>query len=181
MSSNRWRIALHESGHAVACLALGGRCTGVVLLDDGSEGIAEICELLGDRDAFAVAAGPAAESLVDQFTVPDVAITLAVVSLDNFESLPIFESSPYLATQMARTAGTRSAHISDARRLALWAITGREDLPERWAGLVEHAHQVAAEIVRHNAAAIVRIAEQLFVSGSLAESEVKALFEGQSR
>lgn len=165
----RWTTALHESGHAVAAIALGGRCCGLVLFDDAS-GQAHLSELLSDREAFSIAAGQAAEQLAEIHAAPECSLTVAV------ETLP--QTSEFLCTQLAKGEDVHNEFVSDSRLLALWAIQGLEDQPESWAGRVAHAHRIAAEIVERNAAAIVRVAESLFVCGSLGEQEIRMLFEG---
>jgi hypothetical protein len=179
MKTERWKIALHESGHAVSAIVRGGRCDGVALLDDDS-GLCQTGELLGNRDAYCIAAGPAAERLAEEYPAPDCTPPESrTLTVDEIEQLPLFDTARLVACQMAKTADTRRKFSSDDRLLAEWAISGNESDPESWAGRVAYAHEMAAEIVRHNAATIARIAEQLFVRGSLAESEVKTLFEGK--
>lgn len=170
--SARWKTALHEAGHAVACIAMGGRCDGVVILPENA-GLAATSELLGDREVFVVAAGPAAESLVDRFGVPSM-ITQQPALLE-IERLPVFQSEPLLASQMAHATNHR--FDSDDRGLALWAITGHEDAPESWAPRVEHAKRVATEIVEKHADTIARVASLLFACGSLAREEITNLME----
>ena len=168
-TDTRWKTALHEAGHAVAAIALGGKCCGLVLFDDTS-GQAHLAELLGDREAFSIAAGQAAEQLAGNYSAPECSLMVAV------ETLP--QTSEFLVTQLAKGDDVHNEFVSDSRLLAVWAISGWEELPESWAGRVAHAHRVAAELVDRNAAAIVRVAESLFVCGSLGEQEIRTLFEG---
>jgi hypothetical protein len=175
MTSERWNTAVHESGHAVSAIVLGGRCKGLILLDDGTSGCAELEEILGNRQAYATAAGPAAERLASEYAPPEEPVKEQSVTVDNFEDAPLFESSPYLTVQLARTAETRKIHKSDNRLIAEWAIGGNEDQPETWAERVAHCHQMAAEIVERNAAKIIRVAERLFVRGCLNEREILEL------
>jgi hypothetical protein len=175
---HRWKSALHESGHGIAAIALGGKCLGLVLLDDGYSGLCQSGDLDATRTAFMVAAGPAAERLAEVVPVPDVPISESVVATDEVESLAVFTSSPLLACQMARTPETRKHFSSDDRQLALWAVTGHEDEPERWAARRYFADHVAEHVVAKNAAAIVRVATALFEKSSLSETEIKKLVDG---
>jgi hypothetical protein len=174
----RWETALHESGHAIASLTLGGKCLGLALLDDGDSGCCQSGDLDATRTAFMVACGPEAERLAESFPVPDVPIEQMIVTVDEIESLPVFETSPLLACQMVRTADTRKRFSSDDRQLALWAISGNEADPESWARRVEFARYVAEGLVTKNAETIVRVATALFTKTSLSGPEVTAIFQG---
>ncbi|MDZ4686691.1 MAG: M50 family metallopeptidase [Planctomycetaceae bacterium] len=175
MTSDRWKTSVHEAGHAVAAVVMGGRCAGLVLVDDG--GLAQNYELLGAREAYAIAAGPAAERLVEQHPAPTTSPAKSkVLTVDEIEALSVFGTAPFLACQLGRAADNRRHFDSDERTLALWAITGREDTPGSWATMLEHANRVAAEIIARNSTAVVRIAAALFVAGSLSEDEILSHF-----
>jgi len=176
MTCERWRIACHESGHCVASLALGGRCLGLVLVDGG--GICHNDELLGNREAYAIASGPSAEYLAEEFAAPDVNPETKILTVDEVELLPVFKTATWIACQLARTSDTRKHIDSDSRRIAEWAIGGHESEPDTWAGRVAFAKQMAAEIVSRNADKIVRVASALFVAGSLSENEILELLKG---
>jgi hypothetical protein len=175
---HRWKSALHESGHGVAAIALGGKCLGLVLLDAGYSGLCQSGDLDATRQAFMIAAGPAAEKLAVEHPVPDVPIEESIVTADEIESLPVFETSPLLACQLVRIPDTRKQFSSDDRQLALWAVTGHEDEPERWAARRYFADHVAGDLVSKNSAAIVAVATELFQRTSLSETEIKAQFDG---
>jgi hypothetical protein len=70
MSNDRWLTAIHESAHAVAAITLGGRCSRLVLHDDGG-GAAFIDELSPTDDAIATAAASAAEELLGNTPAPE--------------------------------------------------------------------------------------------------------------
>jgi hypothetical protein len=177
MLDSRWKTSCHEAGHAVAALELGGRALGVCLLSEGG-GLCQNDELDGTRNAFAAAAGPAAERLADEHPVPDVITDQTPVNVDELENLPVFASAPAIACQMARSPKTRRQYDHDDRIIALWAIGGTESAPDCWGRRVEFARQVAAELVERNTAAIVAIAKELFQRSSLSETEIKTLFDG---
>lgn len=177
-SDARWRTSLHEAAHGIAAIALGDRCLGLVLLDDNS-GLAQNDELLGDRQAFAVGSGPVAEKLAEQYPAPATPPAQSkLLTVDEIEALPIFQSAPGLACQLARMPDDRRHSDCDERFLALWAITGSESVPGSWAGRVEHARRMAGLIVDRNVDAILRVATALFVAGSLSETEILNHMEG---
>jgi hypothetical protein len=171
----RWLMSLHESAHGVTAIALGGRCCGAAILDDGLNGLCQTDELLGDREMWMVAAGPAAERLAAEYPIPDVEIDQTTISAEQIENLPVFATAPTIACQMARTSDMRQQYASDDRRLALWAISGHESEPDTWLRRVEFARQMAAELIERNAAAIVAVATKLFEKSSLSENEIKSL------
>lgn len=177
MKTNRWQVALHESGHAVSTIVMGGRCDGVALLDDTS-GLCQSSELLGDREAFCIASGPAAEILAEEYPAPNCTPAESrTLTVDEIESLPICKTAPFLATQLARTESDRTDGPSDDRRIALWAISSHEDQPELWARRVVRAHRIAADIVQRNATAIAAVATELYMRGSLCGPEVLSISE----
>lgn len=171
MIDPRWKTAIHESGHALAAIVLGGKCLGIVLYPDGG-GQTHFTELLGDREAFAIAAGQAAERLAQSYAAPECLPTAEI------ETVHLRESSPFLACQLSKGSDVHKEFVSDDRYIALWAIGGNESEPERWVARVAHAHRVAVQIVETNAAAIVRVAAELFVRGNLCRDEITELFEG---
>ncbi|MDZ4683783.1 MAG: M50 family metallopeptidase [Planctomycetaceae bacterium] len=178
-SDPRWLTALHEAAHAVAALALGGRALGLAILNDDS-GMAQSDELLMDRHTFAVAAGPAAEKLVEQYPAPERVITDAkLLTVDQIEALPIFASSPLMACQLARPAGDRRHCESDERVIALWVVDCHEHQPETWARRAEYAHFMGGVIVDQNADKIVRVATALYARGSLSEAEILSHLNGE--
>jgi hypothetical protein len=175
-NNDRWRIAIHESGHAVACLALNGECNGLMLHMDG--GMAFIENLFQDRHAYMVAAGPLSERLATEYEAP----SCEVVSLDEVAENPPTEGDKTFAqwTTVANISGINRGSDSDDRSLALWAIGGRESEPDTWARRVEFACMVAGEIVEKNQAAILRIGRSLFQRGALTAPEIKQLYEVQN-
>lgn len=174
MSESRWETALHEAGHCVAALALGGECRGAVVLPDGG-GYAQPIVLDSTQHAYAIAAGAVAEDLAKQHPAPDVEIGSRWLTDDEIEALPISQSAPLLARRLG--SNPRNSD-SDERTLALWAIQGRERFPHEWVSRIEHAKTMAAAIVRRNADAVVRVARALFIAGSLSEQEIINHYEG---
>lgn len=163
-TNNRWSAALHEAGHGVAAVVLAGRCSGVLL--DAAGGTAHIDDLHGDRFAFAIAAGPAAESLADLHDAPGGRVTTP----QEVASAPIPADADHdfaLACTFADLETVPRSAKSDDRLLAEWSLTGREDDPDSWPGRVRFARHVADAIVRDHADAIVRVASRLFIDGRL--------------
>jgi hypothetical protein len=74
----------------------------------------------------------------------------------------------------------RTSYDSDARKIALWAITGHENCPAfSWVRRVERVNRRAAETVHEHEAAIIRVAEALYVKGSLSEDEIHRHVNGE--
>jgi hypothetical protein len=170
MSGERWRIACHESGHAVAAIELRGRCDGLLIDADGGQ--AHINQLCGDRLAFAIAAGPAAEHLAGEHQAPDVEPAPLASVVSEQPSLLSVDRDFALACQMADVPGIGRRSPSDSRFIAEWAIGGREDAPELWAGRVAFAKRVASQIVEKNGSQIVALASALFIRGRLTGAEI---------
>lgn len=174
--NERWRIACHEAGHAVACLALGGQCSGVMLHVDG--GFAMVDGLYQDREAYAIASGPAAERLAEQFDAPMCEpIPLAEVAAN-----PPIDGDPIFSrwTSVADVSGVNGGSESDDRKLALWSIEGRESEPDTWVRRLKFARHISNQIIEANREAILRVARELFERGAITGETVKQLFEGQN-
>ncbi|MDZ4685021.1 MAG: hypothetical protein SH850_08015 [Planctomycetaceae bacterium] len=175
--TDRWRLALHESAHAAVTISLGGQCRGMAI--HGGRGGAGIEGLTPRRHAIATASGPAAERLSSRFPIPSEApaadrpLTVDEV-LANADDVRVM-----LASDSARPAEERQIE-SDARTIAIWAITANETLPHTWAERVADVHRAAAELIEVNCSAIVRLAEGLFIGGSLNEAEVANLYYGET-
>lgn len=169
--SERWVAALHEAGHAVAVFQLGGRCEGIVVTGHGTGGCT-FGGLLGDRAAFAVAAGQAAETLAGQHDPPPVD------AIESPAELPVDAAGlrcDFLVREANRQPGDRWTHPSDDQSLARWAIAGRESEPESWPRRVRFAKRVAAEIVERNAERILRVASELYRLGRLTGDDIDKL------
>lgn len=171
MTGERWTAAIHEAAHAVAAIELGGRVEGLVVTTHGTGGCT-FDRLLADRAAFAVAAGSIAEHLAGQHTPPPVDAVEPVVELPAGASGRGFD---FLSREANRQPGDRWTHPSDDQSLARWAIGGREDDPESWAGRVAFAKRVATQIVERNADRIVLVATELYRHGRLTEIDINNL------
>lgn len=174
MNDERWIVACHEAGHAVVALVLGGRCDGLALSADGEGGLAQCCELLGDRVAYVDAAGNAAEYLAKRNDAPELPIQRSQVAVDEITA----ELPMVLVMASERPVGHLRRYVSDERSIALWAIAGHEGNPESWAGRVARVHRTASEIVERNADQILAVARALYVAGKLNGDEIKSLYEG---
>jgi hypothetical protein len=162
---------LHESGHCVAAFAFGEMPAGAVLL--GADGALAHCgfTLAATPEAIMVAAGHAAEALAGRFPPPSETPDAPAAATSPPVVLPL--SSPDLAEQ-------RKAHakaVPDRRAIALWAIDGKEDEPEKWAGRVAWLRYQAAAIVADNAAPIVAVAAYLFRIGHIDRFALRLLLE----
>ncbi|MFO1043944.1 MAG: hypothetical protein U0941_19345 [Planctomycetaceae bacterium] len=175
----RWQIACHEAGHAIGSLGQGGRCCGLVIVSDGGFAAGQ-AGLPANKRAYSIAAGPAGEKLAKRFPVPESPhAELRVLTFSDIEDLPVFASCPGLAARMCRSSEDQKPSSSDAMELARWAITGHEEFPGTWKGMIDHAHRMAAEIIRQHEAAFLRIARALYIAGSLGEDEIISHFLGE--
>lgn len=181
MINRRWEVALHEAGHLAAALALNGRVAHASIGHDGS-GIAH-CECPSSSDAaFMVAAGPVAQELLADVPAPTEEAESYKSKVPSILPL-LFEGSDAeecRAITAARGVTRGLQTESDERFLALWAITGFEDYPEKWLDRVVFARYVAAKIVTANREEIVRIATALYHRTTIFEQEILAAFKGDS-
>ena len=172
-SSDRWRTAIHEAGHAIAGHELGGRCVGLALREDG--GLASVYDLHGSTFAYMVAAGPAAEYLATKHPAPEMP-PADVITREPID--PADSEASRFEFAVARAAIQPTHYQSDARSIALWAITSHEDDPDSWSRRVRFARHVADEIVERNVDRIVRLASELFIRGRLSRVEIESLLNG---
>ncbi|HOI54183.1 MAG TPA: hypothetical protein PLP01_02935 [Phycisphaerae bacterium] len=150
----RWRLCLHEAGHAVAGRVLLGNTARAVVFDDGC-GAAYMGNDRTGTDGFervlAIAAGPAAESLADRYTPPESA------------PAPALEATyPELAAELKRDLGQWP---SDEQRIARWCIAWIEDQPERWVNRFHWIHHEARLLVAAHEGQIVQTAAVLYGRG----------------
>lgn len=166
MNNARWKTAVHEAGHAVACVILGGRCDGIGIEPEGG-GYANCTELSPSFDAFTTAAGPEAEYLSAEIAPPDIpSPSLSPVPLPSVG----VDDLAHARSVLARAAFLRSP--PDDVRLAEWAISGRADDPDCWAGRVRFARHTASKIVADHRDTILSVARELFARGVLSKSEI---------
>lgn len=150
----RWRLCLHEAGHAVAGRVLLSNTARAVVFDDGC-GAAYMGDDRTGADGFervlAIAAGPAAESLADRYTPPESA------------PAPALEATcPELAAELKRDLGQWP---TDEQRIARWCIAWIEDQPERWVNRFHWIHHEARLFVAAHEGQIVQTAAVLYGRG----------------
>lgn len=150
----RWRVCMHEAGHAVAGRAALKRAVRAVVYDDNVGaaylGIADASPRTFE-EALAVAAGPAAEALADKYVPPQVPPPVALEA-----AYP--ELAKPLIAQLRQSP-------SDAVAIARWCIRGVEKQPERWANRYNWIHREARIFVARHQQEIVDIATGLFTRG----------------
>ena len=171
--NERWRIACHEAGHAVACLALGGQCNGVMLHVDG--GLAMVDGLYQDREAYMIASGPAAERLAEQCDAP----MCEPIPFNEVAANPPIDGDPMFSrwTTVADVSGVNGGSESDDRKLALWSIEGRESEPDTWVRRLKFARHISNQIIEANREAILRVARELFKNGVLTGPAITQLYK----
>jgi hypothetical protein len=150
----RWRVSLHEAGHAVAGRHLLRRTARAVVFDDpcgladlGGEGAVPA----SFAEALATAAGPAAEVLAEHHAPPEspLAVPLEVTYAE--EVKPLRE----------KVSRCMPDHIAVAR----WCIGGIEKQPDRWAKRYNWVHREARILVARHRQEIVEPARRLFERG----------------
>jgi len=175
-SDDRWKFSLHEAGHACAAIALGGRCTAVVLHRGG--GGALIGELPRDNHVYATAAGPVAEWLSmenpcpTESPVPDRPLTIDDI-LTRGGDLRVI-----MACDAARPAGDRQILPNDDAVIFAWAVDGMDSTLDSGIRRLDHARRMGAKVVVRVATAIVRVATGLYIAGELDEQEILDLYTG---
>ena len=152
-SRTRWRVCLHEAGHAVAARRLL-HCTAKAMIYEDGFGAAYYgngCIPKTFDDVLAIAAGPAAESLFEQFAPPTFA-----------PAPPVQVTYPEAGSELR--AQLRES-VPDAKAIARWCIAGIEKQPERWVNRYYWIGREASLLVVRYAQEIVETATGLFAHG----------------
>ena len=150
----RWRVCLHEAGHAVAGRRLLRQTARAVVFDDGS-GMADHGGN-GDaptsfKEALAVAAGPAAKALADHHVPPKQPLSVPL-------EITHAEQIKHLRHRLREC-------LPDHVALARWCIGGIEEQPDRWTKRYNWIQREARIFVARHQQEIVRAAAALFVRG----------------
>ena len=152
--ATRWRVCIHEAGHAVAGHQLL-KCTARTVVFDNGVGAADIgvdtTDLRTFEEVLAVAAGPAAEFLAEKCALPDVPPFAPLETLYPTNAIP-------LKAQLQKSP-------SDAVSIARWCIRGIEQQPDRWANRFHWIHREARILVARHQQEIVELATDLFAKG----------------
>ncbi len=154
----RWAAAVHEGGHAVVAAMLvpgaSEKIQATLVLDGGGE--SSLSPNLDSIDgAIATAAGPVAERLLSDVPPPEIEHAFPSEPLPTFaREAPFGEAAP-----------GRPPQVSDHVWLARWAVTGHELDPESWARRHRFVTQRAEFLVQKYQAAILWIAERLYLDG----------------
>lgn len=151
----RWRICLHEAGHAVAMRHNADQKVTAVVFDrhygaayqDGREDHVGTVE-----DALVTAAGKAAEMLVTSCPPP------------HFAPPPSLKATHPEVVEML-LGDIKATAVSDAVKLARWSIRHVEDRPHRWARNYYLLMERADAFVREHQYEIVEIATGLYARG----------------
>lgn len=152
MVASRWRVCLHEAGHAVAGRLVLKRGVRAVVYDDNVGGAyVDVSIPRTFEEALVIAAGPAAESLVEKYPAPEV------------------PPPPALKTTYRKTTAPLMADLrqspSDAAAIARWCIGGVEGQPERWSSRFYWIHREADLFVTRHQGEIVDAATGLYQRG----------------
>jgi hypothetical protein len=163
---NRWTVAIHEAGHAVAGFVLTGTRVVATLHSDGGGAAWPREELPPTDRAIMTAAGPIAESLAERHAPPEVEPPSGSQTSSSPQALPTLESvaTPETAADL-RVAIARA--IPDHVLLARWCIAGVEDEPERWARRHAWIQRLATRLVGEHEKHIVEVARVLYLRGAV--------------
>ena len=166
--TRRWKVCLHEAGHAVAGKVLFKHSTKAIVFDDDCG--AAYCDYDGTRPrsfegALTTAAGDAAHALADLHSQPQVPPAPAMVVAYPEEATP-------LRAQLLKEC------VPDAVALARWCIGGIETQPDRWANRLHWIRREARLFVARHQQEIVQVATGLFAQGIVTVPAEPAKEEG---
>ena len=150
----RWRVCLHEAGHAVAGRVMLKRTVRAVVYGDNvGAAYLDIADAIPATfgESLAIAAGPAAEALADSHPPPDAPL---LVPLEVTYAEQVIPPREHLRECLPD-------HIAVAR----WCIGGIEKQPDRWAKRYNWIHREAQIFVARHRQEIVDVAMVLYVRG----------------
>lgn len=159
---NRWTVAIHEAGHAVAAFVLTGTRVVATLHENGGGAAWPHEELSPTDTAIMTAAGPLAEPLANRYAAPD--IPPQVAGNTPSPALPTLETVATLETA-AELKSVFTKSIADHVVIARWCIAGLEKHPERWAQRHAWVQTLAARLIRDHEQQIVEVARVLYLRG----------------
>ncbi|NLF10128.1 MAG: hypothetical protein GX594_19435 [Pirellulaceae bacterium] len=159
----RWHVSIHESGHLVAGLLLATDPTekaAAIIGSNFGDGCAPLPTSLG-RYGFilAVAAGPAADEMLEREPVPPMPVTRGRPV--NVSSLPVFPDEP----RKDREETAKEKSDPDEVRIAEWCIEGCARRPWEWLRNYENITAEARRMVMEHRASILTIAREVFRDG----------------
>ncbi len=159
---NRWTVAIHEAGHAVAAFVLTGTRVVATVHENGGGAAWPLEELSPTDTAIMTAAGPHAEPLANRYAAPDIPPTVTGDTVSS--ALPTLETVAKLETA-AELKNVFTKSISDHVVIARWCISGLEKHPERWAQRHAWVQSLARRLIRDHEKHIVDAARVLYLRG----------------
>jgi len=152
-AASRWRISLHEGGHAIAGRRLLKQTARAVVYDDncGAAYVGNGVEARSFEESLTIAAGPAAEALAVDVAPP------AVPPAPPLE-VTYGEKAAFIKNDIRES-------LPDPVVIARWCIAGIEKEPDRWAKRFYWLRCEAEMFVAAHKQAIVRAATDLFTRG----------------
>jgi len=164
----RWKTAIHEAGHCITAIILGGQCHRLAIHHTGG-GIAFVTGLSPFDHAVMVAAASEAETLLADSPPPEREPSPESFDVpDPISELTATEKLEHIAAKHPVNKSPTDEHC-----IAQFCIRGLESEPERWAQRYHLIHHIAAQVVRDHRDAILRVATELFTRGVLSEFEIK--------
>ena len=177
----RWKVSLHEVGHAVAAIRLLGFESVRAFVFDHQQGAAYFDlgeELNSEEEAVAIAAGKAGELLAQTHPVPMLASRSALLSSVASPPSPTASPSPSPPSppvpvpltiaypeSVAPLLKQAKESPTDDVRLARWSIRYVESRPQRWMKNYYGVCRRAEAFVREHELEIVEAATRLFERG----------------
>lgn len=171
MSDTFWLLCLHEAGHAAVALALGYRVTTVFARPDG--GLSQDTATSMTDCALITAAAEAAEQLLSSEPPPERTERTAQQPA-RFATIATNDVIRMLTTPSGNDAPEPIP--SDARQLALYAIDGIENEPERWTERLNFVKAYAARIVEQQRGKILILARELYQQHFISGRQMESLF-----
>jgi hypothetical protein len=160
--NQRWRISLHEAGHAIyGQLKMGDTSGHAVVLENLSGAYAfenEIPIVTFDR-AILAACGPAAEELAGQFEPPKESPKPKKAVCPGPSEVSAFKEI------QKSIRGTVTQGFSDDEIVAKWCVLGCPSSPERWVRRHRIVTETAKMFVSFHAEQILCVARELYLTG----------------
>ena len=166
----RWRAGTHEALHVVTAIGVNVQVVRVAIGNGGTTSIGP-CDV--NRRAFVAAAG-----LLDEEFVFECPEDLAIETDSGAPTERAVEAAGVLSQLATRPGGLMPGAMSDARHVALIAITNFESTPDVWQRRRNFFVHVAREVIADRLDDVRRLAIELYRKSILHENEITEILKG---